>query len=107
MKELIEVIHRECGADFPISVRLTVDEFYEKIGYPEQGLHLEDGVNIARDLEAYGVNAINVTVGLLGVFQAMLFKCGFYCQDPLSEYQNRQNSITGFPNIFESQNSFL
>ena len=63
MKELIEGIHRECGTDFPISVRLTVDEFYEKIGYPEMGLHLEDGVKIARALEAYGADAINVTVG--------------------------------------------
>lgn len=63
MKELIVAIHKECGEDFPISVRLTVDEFYEKIGYPEQGLHLEDGVEIAKALEAYGVDAINVTVG--------------------------------------------
>ncbi len=63
MKELIEGIHRECGADFPISVRLTVDEFYEKIGYPEQGLHLKDGVEIAKSLEAYGADAINVTTG--------------------------------------------
>lgn len=63
LKELIEGIHRACSADFPVSVRLTVDEFYEKIGYPELGLHLEDGVAIAKALEAYGANALNVTVG--------------------------------------------
>lgn len=63
MKDLLEGIHRECGADFSISVRLTVDEFYEKIGYPEIGLHLEDGVKIAKALEAYGADAINVTIG--------------------------------------------
>lgn len=63
MKELIAAIHKECGPNFPISVRLTVDEFYEKIGYPEQGLHLADGVEIAKALEAYGADAISVTVG--------------------------------------------
>ena len=63
MKELIWGIHQECGDDFPISVRLTVDEFYEKIGYPELGLHLEDGVEIAKALEGYGADAINVTIG--------------------------------------------
>ena len=63
MKELIEGIHRECGSDFPVSVRLTVDEFYEMIGYPEIGLHLEDGVKIAKALESYGANAIDASAG--------------------------------------------
>lgn len=59
--EIIDGIRRECGPDFPIAVRLTVDEFYRMIGKPNQGLELEEGVEIARRLEKAGVDAIDVS----------------------------------------------
>ena len=33
LREIIEGIRRECGPDFPISVRLSVEEYYDTIGY--------------------------------------------------------------------------
>lgn len=62
LKEIIEGIHAECGREYPVSVRLTVDEFYEKVGHPERGIHLEEGVAIAKLLESYGADAINVSI---------------------------------------------
>ena len=62
LKEIIEGIHERCGSDFPVTVRLTVDEFYEKVGHPERGLHLEEGIRIAKALESYGADALNVSI---------------------------------------------
>lgn len=63
LKEIIEGIRRECGPDFPISVRLSVEEFYDTIGYPGQGITLEEGVEMARRLEGFGVDVLNVSSG--------------------------------------------
>ncbi len=59
--EIINGIKEQCGKDYPLIVRLTVDEFYDKIGMPEKGYHLETGIEIAKRLEALGVDAINVS----------------------------------------------
>ena len=58
---IIDGIRNTCGKDFPIIVRLTVDECYEKIGETGKGYTLEEGVKIARRLEDAGVDAINVS----------------------------------------------
>ncbi len=62
LKEVIQGIHRRCGDSFPVAVRLTVDEFYERTGHPERGLHLKDGIGIAQALESYGADAIDVSI---------------------------------------------
>ena len=62
-REIVKGIRRECGAAFPISIRLTVDEFYDFIGYPGQGILLEEGVKIAKELETLGIDVINVSSG--------------------------------------------
>ena len=59
--DIINGIRRECGKDFPIIVRISVDEFCRCIGEPGQGIELEEGVEIARRLERAGINAINVS----------------------------------------------
>ncbi len=61
--EVIEGVRRECGRDYPLIVRLTVDEFYREIGRSGQGLELEEGVEIARRLEKAGVDAIDISSG--------------------------------------------
>ncbi len=43
LKEIIDGIRKECGKDFPISVRLSVEEYYDMIGYAGQGIVLEEG----------------------------------------------------------------
>ena len=59
--EIIAGIKEECGKDFPVVVRLSVDECYDKIGHPERGYNLEEGVRMAKRFEEAGVDAIDVS----------------------------------------------
>ena len=56
----MEGIRRECG-DYPIIVRLTIDEFYDKIGKPGKGYDIETGVKYAKAIADMGVDAIDVS----------------------------------------------
>ncbi|MFC6169509.1 oxidoreductase [Loigolactobacillus jiayinensis] len=58
LQEIITGIKYMCGADFPISVRISADEFVAG------GLKIADSVKIARTLESYGIDAINVSSGI-------------------------------------------
>lgn len=58
ISEIIYGIRQNCGLDFPISVRLSVDEFVDG------GIKLEDGIEVAKYLESLGVDAINVSNGI-------------------------------------------
>ncbi len=60
LKELIDVTHKNIGADFPIIVRYSVSE------YIEGSIDLEEGKKIAKFLEQAGVNAISVSSGVHG-----------------------------------------
>lgn len=64
LEEIVLGIRQRCGKDYPLIVRLSVDEFLETTGQPEKGLHLEDGVKIAQYLERLGVDAIDVSSGI-------------------------------------------
>lgn len=59
--EIIQGIRQECGPDYPLMVRLSVDEMYDRIGKPGKGYDLEEGKRIAKRLEELGVDAINVS----------------------------------------------
>lgn len=61
VSEIISGIKGRCGEDYPLIVRLTADEMYSRVGQPGKGYGLETGKEIARRLEAMGVDAINVT----------------------------------------------
>lgn len=43
LTEIIDGIRITCGRDFPIVVRLSVDEMYDRIGQPGKGYGLEEG----------------------------------------------------------------
>lgn len=58
IREIILGIRHACGPTFPVSVRLSCDE------YIEGGLTLADGIWIAQQLEQLGVAAINVSAGI-------------------------------------------
>ena len=45
--EIINGIRVQCGPDFPIGVRLSVEEFLDKTGVTEDYIHIQDGVKIA------------------------------------------------------------
>ncbi len=59
--EIIDGIRDRCGKDYPLMVRLTADEMYDRIGMPEKGYGIEMGKRVAKRLEELGVDAINVT----------------------------------------------
>ena len=70
--EIIEGIRARCGRDYPLIVRLTVDEMYDRIGKPGKGYNLEEGKRIAKRLEELGVDAINVTSACYDVYNRWL-----------------------------------
>lgn len=62
IKEIIEKIHKLCGPDYPISARFTADEYYRNFGY-DQGYTIDDAVEIAKLLEQYGVQFLDLSCG--------------------------------------------
>ncbi len=75
--EIIEGIKKECGEDFPIIVRLTVDECYSRIGKPGKGYTLEEGVEMAKRLEKAGIAAIDVSSAAYDTFNYWLEPVSF------------------------------
>jgi 2,4-dienoyl-CoA reductase-like NADH-dependent reductase (Old Yellow Enzyme family)/thioredoxin reductase len=60
--EIIAEIRKVCGADYPISVRLSGSEFMESIGVAD-GITLEEATKTAVACEKAGANLINVSAG--------------------------------------------
>ena len=74
--EIIQGLRTQCGPDFPIGVRLSVEEFLDKTGVTEDYIHIQDGVKIAMALEKCGIDFIDVSVGL--------YETGNVCVEPIS-----------------------
>ena len=74
--EIIEGIRKRCGS-FPLTVRLTVDECYDKIGKAGTGYGLEEGVKMAQILEKAGIDAIDVSSGAYDTFNFWLEPMSF------------------------------
>jgi 2,4-dienoyl-CoA reductase-like NADH-dependent reductase (Old Yellow Enzyme family)/thioredoxin reductase len=55
--QVIAAVRQQVGSDFPVVARLNATD------YVEGGLTIEEAIEIARHLEALGVNAISVTSG--------------------------------------------
>lgn len=64
LAEIMAAIRKECGAGYPIIVRLSIDEHLEYVGLPKEGIHLEDGIAIAKHLEKIGVDALDISCGI-------------------------------------------
>ena len=79
MLNIIKGIKTACGKDFPLVVRLSADECYDKIGQKGKGYTLEDGVEIAKILEANGVDAIDVSSAGYDTFNYWLEPVSFEC----------------------------
>ncbi len=71
LAEIVTGIRKKCGPKFPISVRLSCDE------YVDGGLRLEDSVKIAKALEKLGVSSINVSAGVYESGYAIIEPQGF------------------------------
>ncbi|MEG2176760.1 MAG: acetoacetate decarboxylase family protein [Oscillibacter sp.] len=83
--EIIAGIREKCGADFPIGVRLTVEEFLDKTGVTEAYIHIQDGVKIAMALEQTGIDFLDVSVGL--------YETGMTCIEPISFQQGWRRDL--------------
>lgn len=75
--EIIQKIRELCGPDFPLIVRLTVDECYDKIGQRGKGYGLDEGVLIAKRLEEAGIDAIDVSSAAYDTFNYWLEPTSF------------------------------
>jgi len=58
-RAVIRAARARVGADFPIVVRMNATD------YVEGGLTIQDALDIAREIEAMGVNALSVTSGTM------------------------------------------
>ncbi len=74
--EIIEGIREACGPDFPIGVRLSVEEFLDQTGVTEEYIHVQDGMKIAVALEQAGIDFLDVSCGL--------YETGMTCVEPIS-----------------------
>lgn len=79
LKEIIEGIRQECGADYPIVVRLTVDECYDRIGKPNKGYGLKEGLEYAKAIAAMGVDALDISSAAYDTFNYWLEPTSFDC----------------------------
>lgn len=70
--EIIDGIRKNCGKDFPIVVRLTVDEMYSKIGQDGKGYNLDEGLKMAKILNDKGIDAIDVSSAAYDTFNYWL-----------------------------------
>lgn len=77
LSDIVTGIKQGCGKEFPLIVRLTVDEMYARVGKPETGYNLETGKLIAKRLEELGVDAINVTSAGYDVYNCWLEPTSF------------------------------
>lgn len=81
LTEIIDGIRRECGKEFPIIVRLTVDEMYDRIGLKGKGYGLDEGLKMAKILSDKGIDAIDVSSAAYDTFNYWLepttFECGW------------------------------
>lgn len=74
LQETVEGIHRECGADFPVTVGLGVKSYIKALnkasltGEDEAGRTVEESVEIAKLLEKMGISAILCDVGIYDSF---------------------------------------
>ncbi len=79
--DIIKYIREKCSKDFPIIVRLSVDEMYDRIGQRDRGYGLDEGLKIAKCLEENGIDAIDVSSASYDTFNYWLepesFECGW------------------------------
>ncbi|MEG0049671.1 MAG: FAD-dependent oxidoreductase [Clostridia bacterium] len=79
IREIIEGIRLECGKDYPLIVRLSVDECYDKIGQPHKGYGLDMGIQYAKAIEAMGVDALDVSSATYDTYNYWLEPTSFDC----------------------------
>jgi 2,4-dienoyl-CoA reductase-like NADH-dependent reductase (Old Yellow Enzyme family)/thioredoxin reductase len=66
IKEIIEGIRERVRRDYPVMLRISADEFLRESMFPfeEDGLLLDEAVEICQYLVPFGLDAINVSAGI-------------------------------------------
>lgn len=66
VKEIIEGIRERVGGDYPVIMRISVEEYLEETVFDikEPGLHMEESLEIIKYLIPFGLDAINVSAGV-------------------------------------------
>ena len=77
--DILKGIKEACGKDYPVIVRLSVDECYDKIGEPGKGYGLEEGVKYAVALKEAGADAIDVSSAAYDTYNWWLEPTSFDC----------------------------
>ena len=73
-KEIVEAIKRECGPDFPVTMRLALKSYMKGFnkasfdGSEEVGRTPEEAIEIGKLLESYGYDGLSVDAGTLDAF---------------------------------------
>lgn len=83
--EIITGIKEACGADFPVGVRLSVEEFLNQTGVTEDYIHIQDGIKIAMALEQAGMDFLDASCGL--------YETGMTCIEPISFAQGWRHDL--------------
>ncbi len=78
LREIIQNIRERCG-DYPIIVRLSVDECYDRVGKPGKGYGLQTGVAYAKAIADMGVDAIDVSSASYDAFNSWLEPVSYEC----------------------------
>ncbi|WP_462408483.1 oxidoreductase [Neobacillus sp. Marseille-QA0830] len=75
LEEIVLGVKEKCGADFPVTVRLNVDDF------DQGGLEVEQSKEIARHLEKIGVDGIHASCGTYNsgdkIIETMMYEQGW------------------------------
>lgn len=63
--EIVQAIRKRVGNSFPVTFRISADEFFERSVFPHDipGLSLKDGVALCKYLVPFGFDAVNVSAG--------------------------------------------
>ena len=73
-KEIVEAIKKECGNDFPVTMRLALKSYMKGFnkasfdGSEEVGRTLDEAIEIGKLLESYGYDGLSVDAGTLDAF---------------------------------------
>ncbi|OON94467.1 MAG: NADH:flavin oxidoreductase [Candidatus Epulonipiscioides saccharophilum] len=70
VQEIIEAIRKTCGEEYPIGIRLTVDELLAPNGIKEY-FKISDAIEVCKRLEKLNIAYINVSQGIYESFNAL------------------------------------
>lgn len=63
VQEIVTAIRERVGRDYPVTLRMSVDEFMEMTDIPEPGLKLEESLKMLSWLVPFGFDAVSVSSG--------------------------------------------